>query len=40
MYRYGLADVVSITQSRYYEVLFDDGSISHNVHPNDIKVSR
>jgi hypothetical protein len=34
---YGWATVLSVTQSQYFEILFDDGSISHNVHPNDIK---
>lgn len=38
--RYYHSDVVELTTATFYEVVFDDGSYSNNLFPEDIEVIR
>lgn len=37
--RYYHSDVVELTTATFYEVVFDDGSYSNNLFPEDIEVN-
>lgn len=37
--RYYHSEVVELTTATFYEVVFDDGSYSDNLYPEDIEVS-